>query len=154
MSFVIKPYELSDIVWVVETASYRSIVEEANRPDLVNIRRWYEIAQLIDSHGIGFIVWKDEERVGMIGSLIFPNLFNPEIKTSTIVTWYVLPEYRKSRVSMMLFKAMEEESKLAADGMTFSLLSNNMIKERTLTKLGFELTESAFTKRFGELNGN
>ena len=150
MSYEIKPYELSDIVWAVEVAAYNSITQDAKREELVNLKRWYELGKIIDEHGIGFIAWKGEERVGMIGSLIAPNIFNPEIRTSTILVWYVLPEHRKSRASLLLFKEMEKESLIAADEMTFSLQADNLIKESTLDRLGFKKAEVAFSKKLKE----
>lgn len=150
--FTVRPYELEDLPWTVELASYRSIVEEAKRPDLVNKPAWYQVAMKILNEGIGLIGECNGERVGMIGSLLIPHMFNPDIVTSSVVTWYVLPEFRKSRISVMLLNRMEERSKEESDTLTFSLLGDNLIKNGPLEKRGMRLTEVAYTKQFGELD--
>lgn len=146
--YTIRPYEMEDMVWVVEVASYRSITEEAKRPDLVNKERWYQIAKVICDSGIGFIALDGEKRVGMIGGLVSGNLFNPEMVKTTVITWYVLPEYRSTRVPSLLLKNMEEEARIAGKGLTFSLFSSTKIKDSTLEKKGYLLTEMSYTKEW------
>lgn len=143
----IRPYTEEDYEWTVETASYKSVVEEAKRPELVNKEQWYKVAKLIYDMGVGFIAEEDGNRIGMIGAVITKHIFNPAVTTSNVITWYILPEYRKSRAGYLLLKEMEKASALAADYMAFSLLSTESVKPSTLEKKGFHMQEIVYSKQ-------
>ena len=135
-----------DMQWFVETAAVNMMVEEANRPDLVNIENMYTLASMGAIAGTAFVAKVDGVNAGVIGGVITPNMFNPTIKTLAEVFWYVLPEYRQSRVGAMLLKEfIAQEWK--ADEISMSLLASSKLKQESLIKKGFRLVEYNFIKR-------
>lgn len=151
--YTVRPGNLMDAPWCVEVAAYRSITEDAKRPELVNKERWYELSNLVDKEGVSFIALDGEERVGFLFGFITPHIFNDEYKTLTVFSWYILPEYRRTRVAALLLKNLEEEAKVAGvDRISFSLLNSESIKDSSLERLGYSKTEVCYSRDIK--NGN
>lgn len=149
MSYTVGKEEGKNKEWLISTASVRMLVEELEKPEYVCFDR---IEFLVDKgieEGTILTVEKDGEPVGVLGSLLAPNLYNPKIKTLTEIFWYVIPEYRSTRAPYLLIKAFDALAKEVADEATFSLLlSSNNIKIDNMEKMGFKMQEFGFRKEY------
>lgn len=134
------------ISWYVETATVDMLTYEVKRPEIVNIDRLYQLAEVIMNSETAFVARVDGVCAGVIGGALVDNLFNPTLKTLSELIWYVLPEYRNTRAGAMLLKAFISKGEEVADETTFALLHHSPIKIQTLEKRGFHLREFSFLK--------
>lgn len=137
-----------DLQWFVEVAAVNMLTDEVKRPELVNIPNLYALANKGLSDGTAFVVKKGEVCVGALGSILLPNLFNPQYQTLAEVFWYVLPEYRNTRAGVLLLNAFSDKAEEVSDEATLSLLGSSEINIRTLERRGFMLGEFAFRKEY------
>lgn len=137
-----------DMKWIAEIASVRMLSEELNRPELVNLENIYSLVKKGVEEKTCFVVENEGELVGVLGSFLIRNLFNPKIKVLTEVFWYVLPEHRKSRAGYLLFKQFKDTADIIADESTMSLLpASSDLEFESLEKRGYRLEEFGFTRR-------
>lgn len=147
----VRPGDYLDVPWAVEVGCYKSLTEDLKRPDLVNKPHWYELANTIIRDGISFVAEKDGELIGYIFGFLNKHMFNPEVISCSVISWYVLPEYRNTRASYLLIKNMEMEAKSAnAESLCFLLPSDTNLKVNSLEKSGFKTTENVFSKTLKE----
>lgn len=141
-----------DLVWGVEVAAVRMLTEEVKRPELVNREHLYNLVQKIIQDGTAIVAYNDEDKpVGCIAGVLVPNLFNPQINTLAEIIWYILPEYRGTRIAAMLLKRYTELAEEIADEATLSLLPSSNVNFRSLAKRGWKQEEFAFRR---EINGS
>jgi GNAT superfamily N-acetyltransferase len=135
-----------DLEWFVETAAVNMLIDELNRPELLNLDQQYLLANkgLVDK--TAFVVKQDGINIGALGAILVPNFFNPNIITLAEVFWYVLPEYRNTRAGVLLLKAFEERAGEIADDATLSLLPSSIVNYSSITKRGFIMEEVSFRK--------
>ncbi len=136
-----------DLDWYVNVASVRMLSEEVGRPELVHRETLQELAELMMETKTTFVAKRGGVPLGMVGGLLIPNLFNPNITSLCEMVWYVLPEYRNTRAALLLIDAFTECGEKLADETTFTLLHDSPVKIRTLEKRGYHLSEFAFRKQ-------
>lgn len=137
----------SDFPWGVEVASVRMLTEEVKRPELINLSALYLLVNKMYEDQTALIAWDGDKRVGCIGGYLSPNLFNPTLGTLYELIWWVDPDYRKTRVGVMLlseYEKMAQESE--AFDTTLSLLSTSPVNFKSLEKRGWTVEEQAFRK--------
>lgn len=140
-----------DFPWCAEVASVRMLTEEVKRPELINIPTLYLIVNKMFMDKTAVVAKCNGEYVGALGGLLHPNLLNPDRATLSELMWFVLPEYRNTRVGVMLMNAYHEaaEATPANDG-TFSLLNSSAVHNRSLEKRGYMRAEQGFYKVYKE----
>lgn len=134
-----------DLVWAVEVAATRMLTEEVKRPELIHKETLYKLVEkaIIDETAL---VVKNEKPIGMIGGLLFPNMFNPNRTTLVEVMWWLNPDYRKTRAGVMLLNEFIKLGDEVADETTLSLLSTSPVNHASLEKRGFTLEEYSFRR--------
>ena len=149
-SFQVTPLTEQDVIWFVEVAATRMLVEELKRPELINHQHLYALVLNTLKDNTSFIVKKDNKCIGALGALIVPNLFNPSYITLAEVFWYVLPEYRNTRAGLLLLNSFDERARQLASDATLSLLPSSEVGIKSLAKKGFNMEEMGFRKSYGE----
>jgi hypothetical protein len=145
---LIQPY---DFDWCVHVASVRMLTEEVERPELIDIPTLYLIVNKMYMDKSAVVAQCNGEYVGALGGLLHPNLLNPNIATLSELMWFVLPEYRKTRVGAMLLKSYDEiAAETPAHDATFSLLNRSAVNYKSLEKKGFKIEEQGFRKVYKE----
>src|SRR5690625_2026355 len=147
-----KKYEVGllqreDFAWCAEVAAVRMLTEEVGRPELIDIPTIYQIMEKMYQDKSAVVAKVSGEHAGVTGGYLHPSIFNPEYATMAELIWYVLPEYRNTRVGAMVlseFNKISEES--PAHEVTLSLLRTSPINKNTLEKRGFLMEEMAFRK--------
>ena len=93
-----------------------------------------------------FLIAEDSEKglMGWIAALTSPHLFNPEIKTTTLISWWVTEEHRNSRVGYLLMKELIKIAKKNTDWFIASFNISSPVKKETLAKLGFIPVENQY----------
>lgn len=140
-----------DFPWCAEVASVRMLTEEVKRPEYINIPTLYLIVNKMFLDKSALVATCNGERVGAIGGLLHPNLLNPKLTTMSELMWFVLPEYRQTRVGAMLLNAYDKmvAESPAQDG-TLSLLPSSPINFKSLEKKGYIPAEQSFRKIYKE----
>ena len=82
--------------------------------------------------------------VGLIGGVVTPHLFNPDIRLLAEMFWWVDEAHRGTRAGLMLLNAFTDWGKTHADWITFSLETHSPVKVETLVKRGFKVKETGF----------
>lgn len=145
-NYVIEELKIDDVVWFVEQACTSMMVEELKKPELVNHSQFYALSSVAMEQGTAFIVKKDGVPVGAIGGIVSPNIYNPDISNLVEMFWYVFPEYRNTRASLLLLNAFIKKGEEVADITTFSLLKESPVNMKTLERKGFVISEFGFVK--------
>lgn len=149
MTYLAREATLQDIEWIQKTASVKMLTEEMQRPELVDYNQIFKLVHKGVTEHTFFVVEKDGDLVGVLGSFLIPNLYNPAFKTLAEVVWYVLPEHRKSRAGYLLLQLFNHTANKIAHEATLSILtSSSEIKVDSLEKRGFKLNEFAFNRRY------
>lgn len=147
-NFTVEKLKEEDITWFVDVAATNMLTEELKRPELLNREHLFALAAKAMNEGTALIAKLGDEPVGAIGALIVPNMFNPNIKTLVEVFWYVLPDYRSTKVGGMLLFALEGLAvETKAEEVTLSLLPTSEVGVENLAKRGFNLEEFGFRKK-------
>jgi GNAT superfamily N-acetyltransferase len=149
MTYEVRIAEEQDKEWIEQVAAVRMLTEELNRPELVNPSR----IKLLVKKGIDertcFIAFKDGEPAGVLGAFLIENMFEPSIKVLSEVFWYVLPEYRETRIGFLLLNLFDETARQIANESALSILTGSTeINIDSFAKRGFMLDEFAFNKRY------
>lgn len=140
-----------DFEWCVEVASVRMLTEEVKRPELVDIPTLYLIVRKMYLDKSAVVAKVDGEYAGAIGGYLHPNILNPNIATMAELMWYVLPEYRRTRVGALLLREYDKITNSSpAHEATLSLLGDSPIKVSSLEKRGFKQEELAFRRQVKE----
>lgn len=150
MSFTTEDLSMNTLEWFVGTAGVNMLLDEYNRPELLDFPTLYALGNKMLMEGTGFVVKKDGEPVGAIGSILVSNIFNPKFKTLAEIFWYVLPEHRNSRAGLLVLNAFDARAKEVADEATLSLLSTSQVNIQGLRKRGYNMKELGFVKNFKE----
>lgn len=135
--------------WFVDVASFHMIFDELRRPELFNRPVLLELAKKGLEAGTAFVAIKGNTPVGAIGCLPCNNIYNPDIKYFAELVWYVLPEYRGTRASALLLKAIDEKAQeMRVDEITLSILPSSNVNFSSLSKRGFMLEEYGLRKKY------
>jgi hypothetical protein len=120
--------------------------DEMDRPELFNPKNLYQLFGKMCEDETGFIAKVDGKPVGALGSLLVPNMFNPEYEILIELFWYVLPEYRKTRAGVMLLDAFDNLGDELNVERTLSLLTSSDINVHKMSKKGYLLKEYGLRK--------
>lgn len=142
----VEALQIQDLHWFVDVAATRMLMEELKRPELHNREHMFMLVSKGMNEGTAWVAKKDGECIGALGSLLFPNVLNPEIYTLVELVWYVLPEYRNTRAGVLLLNTLDEKGREVANETTLSLLPTSVINLKTLEKRGYMLEEYGFRK--------
>jgi hypothetical protein len=104
-----------------------------------------ETLQQLLKTGFIYVAEKDSVIIGVIGGVVVPNMWNKNETICQELFWWVEEEYRESSVSVRLLKQFESIAPVGSK-IALSLLPKSNIKTSTLSKLGYEPAELAFTK--------
>lgn len=144
MTYSVRPLDFTTLQWAADVAGPRMVVEEYQRPELLNMEHFYKgLIDMIQS-GTGLVGFKDETPVGFVGSLLLPHFLNPERKVLAEVMWWVDPNFRESRIGLLLLKEFTALADRVADEASLSTLPSTPVKKETLAKMGFEWKELGF----------
>src|SRR5690606_18928760 len=127
MKYTIETLTENDFIWSVEVAAIRMINEEVKRPELVYRPQLYTLVQKMLEDKTALIAKADGEPVGAVAGLLTTNPLNPNIITLAEIIWYVLPEYRKTRIGAMLINAYDDLGSKVADEYTLCLLADSPV---------------------------
>lgn len=143
----VEELSMQDIDWFVDTVVKSMVVDELKRPELFDRPTLYNLVQVGVDAGSAFIARKGDEKIGGIGGLLVPHIFNPNIKVLVELAWYVSPEFRRGRAGFMLVKAFVKKAEECADESTLSLLASSQVNHSSLSKLGFSANEVGFLRK-------
>lgn len=102
-----------------------------------------KVLDLIENH-IVLVAYKEDQLLGMIGGIVTPHFFNPEITTLAELFWWVDKSHRGSRSGLILLNAFVELGKLRADWVTMCLEKDSQIKDKCLLDRGFVPMERTY----------
>lgn len=142
--YTVEDLTARDYKWAVQTAAKNMITEEVKRPDLYNLPQFEMLANLMMKQNTVVIVKYKGRPVGVIGGIVNPNLYNPDILTMAEILWYVLPEHRGGRAGYLLLKAIRDKADQYADDLNLSTLSESAVNESSLKKMGFQYVEKSY----------
>lgn len=91
-----------------------------------------------------FLVAEGDERMGFIAGALTPHYFNPNVTSLAEVFWWVSPEHRNSRAGLLLLTEYIRQGKARADIVCLTLKANSPVRETTLKRRGFQLSERNF----------
>jgi len=146
-NYEVRLLDESSLNWFTDVAAVNMLRYELNRPELVNMRNIYHLANKGLRDKTAFVAYKNGEMCGAIAGLLSPNLFNPDILTLVEIFWYVPEEYRKTRIGYLLLKAFEECGNRLAHETTLSILPHSEVRIESLAKIGFNFEELSFRKK-------
>lgn len=95
--------------------------------------------------GTVYVAEKDNIVVGVIGGVVVQNMWNKHEVIYQELFWWVEEEHRESSISIRLLKEFENAAPIGSK-IALSLLPKSNIKTSTLSKLGYQPAEIAFTK--------
>jgi hypothetical protein len=134
-----------DIDWLIgqlrEFSSFMG-TKRALFGDEEYVRR--QVEGMLEHHVIFLAVREDGERMGFIGGVYVPHVFNPELTLLSETFWWVTPAHRGSRAGLMLLNAFTEFGKGAADWVTVALEEKSPVDDRCLRKRGYRLLEKNY----------
>lgn len=91
-----------------------------------------------------FIAERGTERMGLIAGFLQAHPYNPEIRLLSESFWWIKPEYRRSRVTLLLFETFVAWGRANADWIAMFLEHSSPIKDSTFEKRGFRALERTF----------
>lgn len=142
--YTVEDLTARDYQWAVQVAAKNMIIEEVKRPDLYNMQQFELLANLMLQQKTVVIAKMNGRPVGVIGALVNPNVYNPNVMTMAEILWYVLPEHRGGRAGYLLLKAIKEKADDLADELTLSTLAQSAVNDASLARMGFEFAERAY----------
>jgi RimJ/RimL family protein N-acetyltransferase len=101
------------------------------------------VSDLVAGHVV-LIAHEAGERQGIIAGILGAHPFNHTIRVLTEAFWWVGPAHRGAGAGAALLDAFEKVGRETADWINFSLDHNSPVRERHLTKRGFQLVERSF----------
>jgi hypothetical protein len=109
-----------------------------------------KLEYMIESHIVYVADYISEETgvtrsvVGVVAGLLTPHFFNPKLVTLAEQFWWVNEAHRETRAGLMLLKKFIETGKQVANILTFCLLKETPVRDRSLEHFGFKFVERAF----------
>ena len=108
------------------------------------------LAEMIANHVL-LIAERGAERLGFVGGVLAPQLFNREIYCLQETFWWVTPEARGTSAGLRLLDAFNEAGeKVGVDWIWFSLQHNTPCKDKALIKRGFRLQERMYLREVAD----
>lgn len=147
MTYIIKPVTEDDRKWVVQKAAREMLFNEVKRPELYNPAQLSFLLSKVINDGTGLICWKDGVRVGLVCAMKTPHFLNPSHVTLTELIWYIDPEHRRTRATILLLRGFKELAEVHADEGIFTLLVETPISNESMEKIGFKPLERNFSYR-------
>lgn len=147
MTYEIKPVTEMDRSWIVTVAGKSMIKDEVKRPDLYNPQQLNLIFNKVLQDGSGLICWKNGKRVGCVGGLLIDHFLSPGKKLMMEVVWFLHKDHRLTRAPLLMIKAYKALIDEKADEGIFTILPDTPIKDESLARYGFKLTEKQYMYR-------
>lgn len=104
---------------------------------------------MMNDHVVIVAERENEGLVGLISGYITPHAFNPKIKVLAETLWWVAEEHRGSRAGLLLLDAFKNYGEEHANWITFALENKSPVKDKCLTKRGFQLQERSYLREVG-----
>lgn len=132
---------LEDIPWIVHATF--DMCKLIGVPELYNPKYLTEVfVPYVINNGVVFV---DNDKLGIIGGVITPHIYNPEKKVLGEMMWWVHEGKRGSSIGYRLLKAFEEEGiKAGVNYIQMSLMESSTIT--SMEKQGYRRTEYALIK--------
>lgn len=105
------------------------------------------ILNLLNQH-LFLVAEQDGKFAGFICGLVTTHLFNPQIKVLSELFWWVLPEYRETKIGAMLFHEYEKYGAENCQWVIMTIESISPVKPESFLNRGYKLKEQAFVKEF------
>lgn len=145
MHISVRKAEERDLDWISSQLREFSLFFNSKLPlfgDEAYVR--IQLAGMLGAHVL--LVSENEQGhlTGMVGGLLSPHPFNPEIRVLGEIFWWVAQKFRGTRSGLVLLNEFVEIGKKSADWVTFSLEDISPVNERTLMRRGFRLKERSF----------
>ena len=145
MSIILRKPEKKDLEWLCEEFKIFSKYYNTKKSLYHSDEYTKDLILNISKNHI-FTLAEDTEKglMGWIVALAAPHLFNPDIKTTTLVSWWVSEEHRKSRVGYLLLKNLIKIAKENSDWFIVTVNVDSPVKKESLKNLGFSLVENQY----------
>lgn len=147
MTYHIKPFTEMDRSWIVSIAAKKMLKDEVKRPDFFNAQRINLIFNRVLEDGTGLMCWKDGKRVGAVAGFLVDHLLCPDRKTLMEVIWYLDKDERNSRAGLLMLKGYTQLANEKADEAVFTTLPDTPVRDESLARYGWHLTEKQYTLR-------
>ena len=144
MGTFIREAREADIDWLLPQLGNFAATCGLERPIMGSEDHCRSFLRSLMQDGVFLIAHKDEVRVGFIAGTIHPHPFNPDNTVLSEVFFWVDPQFRFSRASLMLLEEFKQFGQDCADLISFSLLTNSPVKPSSLTRRGFKAVESSY----------
>ena len=108
-----------------------------------------KIIWMMQQYGYIWLAFKEEQPVGVLMSIVEPNMWHRESRELREICWYVVPEVRKTSIGGKLFlKYCEKGEELLESGHIQGYFTTQMTTTDNidLTSRGFRLTERTYLK--------
>lgn len=136
-------YDLSEIAsWLPHIAKTKRLWRQL-LPDPEDV--WLTLLDWLKSDRyFVFVAERDARMVGFLAGVVTPHVFNPNVRVTGVLLWYVAPRARGSRAAKLLLETYLDQ---AASGentiVTFSHTAG-AVSPRSLERMGLRLTEHAY----------
>lgn len=84
------------------------------------------------------------DRLGFIGAIVTPHMFNPQIRTLVEMFWWVSEAHRGTRAAVLLLDAYLAYGRENADWVTMALEHHSPVSDKHLIKRGFRCRERSY----------
>jgi len=149
--------DIRDLPYILSELPEYSDSFESNEPMYADEEYAKKFFSLLINEHILFIAEKVESNGDIVGcgfaaGLIGPNVYNPMLKTLTVMLWYVNPKFRTTRAGYRLIKEFIQWGKdNDCDRINAARQVGGPIKRETYERLGFRFQEQSFVM---EINQN
>lgn len=103
------------------------------------------IFNLLTNH-LFLIAEHDNNFAGFICGFVSKHIFNPEITVLSEIFWWVVPEYRLTKVGSLLFKAYEKFGEENCQWIVMTIESISQVKPEYFLDRGYKLKEQSFLR--------
>lgn len=139
---IVRRATLEDVDWIVHPALY-DMCSLIGNPEIYNPTYLREVfVPYVITNGIVLV---DDKKTGVIGGMITPHIYNPEVRVLGEMVWWVHEGKRGSSLGYRLLKAFEEEAiKSGVKYIQMSLMEGSTVT--SMEKQGYRKVEFALVK--------
>lgn len=137
----------NDLEWVVDGLAQFAGAYGTARSLYPGRDRALEIIGGLMTAGAFFVAEDvNRDRVGLIGGMIAPHPYNPDIRVLMEMFWYVVPERRaRVRAAAALLDTFTQHGRLHADWITFgNVVGRTDASDSTMRRRGFKAHEMTY----------
>lgn len=137
----------SDIDFIVQEGIKFIQYHPANLDKSIDTDYLFNLGLTLIKEHVVLIAEENEIKLGMIGGMIVPNIYNPKYFGLQELFWWVKEEYRNTSAGMKLFKAFEKRAvDLQVDFISMVTTVYTPTLEKVYKKNGYKLIELSYTK--------